>query len=123
MASGKVARRTVVADVAALLDSPEIAALIADLDDDGDKRGRKGYGARALLGACLIKSLFNLPTWTFVAALIAEHPGFQDVLPRLPERVGDVPVLHEAPEEPASPQRLPRCVRRIASGAAPGFWP
>lgn len=80
MASGKVARRTVVADVAALLDSPEIAALIADLDAAGSPRGRKGYGAKALLGACLIKSLFSLPTWTFVAALIAEHPGMQDAL-------------------------------------------
>jgi hypothetical protein len=80
VASGKVARRTVVADVAALLDSPEIAALIADLDAAGSPRGRKGYGAKALLGACLVKSLFSLPTWTFVAALIAEHPGMQDAL-------------------------------------------
>lgn len=80
MAAGKVARRTVVADVAALLDSPEIAELIGDIDGSGDPRGRKGYGARALLGACLVKSLFALPTWTFVAALIAEHPGMQDAL-------------------------------------------
>jgi hypothetical protein len=80
VASGKVARRTVVSDVAELLNSPELAALIADLDESGDKRGRKGYGARALLGACLVKSLFALPTWTFVAALIAEHPGLQEAL-------------------------------------------
>jgi Transposase DDE domain len=46
----------------------------------GDPRGRKGYGARALLGACLVKALFNLPTWTWVAALIAEHPGLQSAL-------------------------------------------
>jgi hypothetical protein len=80
LAVGKVARRTVVADVTALLDSPELAALVAELDESGDKRGRKGYGARALLGACLVKSMFALPTWTFVAALIAEHPGLQDAL-------------------------------------------
>src|SRR6266487_1998522 len=80
MASGKVARRTVVSDVAALLDSPEVAALIAGVDGAGDKRGRKGYGARALVGACLVKSLFGLSTWTWVAALIAEHPGLQDAL-------------------------------------------
>jgi hypothetical protein len=80
MASGKVARRTVVSDVAALLDSPEVAVLIAGVDGAGDKRGRKGYGARALVGACLVKSLFGLPTWTWVAALIAEHPGLQDAL-------------------------------------------
>jgi len=76
LALGKVARRTVVSDVAALLDSPEIAPLVAELDALR-WTGRKGYGARALLGACLVKSLFGLPTWTFVAALIAEHPGLQ----------------------------------------------
>ena len=80
MATGKVARRTVVSDVAELLDSPEVAALYIKLDALGDPRGRKGYGARALLGACLVKALFNLPTWTWVAALIAEHPGLQDAL-------------------------------------------
>lgn len=80
MASGKVARRTVVSDVAALLDSPEVAGLIAGLDDASDPRGRKGYGARALIGACLAKSLFGFATWTRVAALIAEHSGLQDAL-------------------------------------------
>jgi hypothetical protein len=80
VAFGKVARRTVVADVSALLDSPELSALIDDLGEYGDKRGRKGYGARALLGACLVKALYALPTWTFVAALIAEHPGLQEAI-------------------------------------------
>lgn len=80
MASGKVARRTAVGDVGELLDSPEIAELIDEIDASGDARGRKGYGARALLGACLVKGLFALPTWTRVAALIAEHPGLQTVL-------------------------------------------
>jgi hypothetical protein len=46
----------------------------------GDTRGRKGFGTRALVGACLVKSLFALPTWTWVAALIREHPGLQDAL-------------------------------------------
>src|SRR5437899_3845398 len=78
MATGKVARRTAVSDVAELLDSPEVAALIDALAPRG--RGRKGFGARALVGACLVKTLFALPTWTRVAALIAEHPGLQDVL-------------------------------------------
>jgi Transposase DDE domain len=80
MATGKVARRTVVGDVAGLLEAPEVMALYAKLDALGDPRGRKGYGARALLGACLVKALFALPTWTWVAALIAEHPGLQDAL-------------------------------------------
>ncbi|MCY4085410.1 MAG: hypothetical protein OXG37_00625 [Actinomycetia bacterium] len=37
--------------------------------------GRRGYGARALLGACLVKSLYGLPTWTRTADLIGEHQG------------------------------------------------
>src|SRR5438093_5857310 len=80
MATGKVARRTAVGDVGELLDSPEITALIAELDSLRDTRGNKGYGTRALVGACLVKSLFNLATWTWVAALIAEHPGLQATL-------------------------------------------
>ena len=80
MATGKVARRTAVGDVAALLDSPEIAALIAELEALRDTRGNKGFGTRALVGACLVKTLFALPTWTWVAALIAEHPGLQEAL-------------------------------------------
>jgi IS5 family transposase len=80
MATGKVARRTAVGDVGAILDSPEVTALIDELDSLGDGRGRRGYGTRALVGACLIKSLFNLATWTWTVALIAEHPGLQDVL-------------------------------------------
>jgi hypothetical protein len=79
MAFSKVARRTVVGDVAALLDSPEIAALIGELEALR-WTGRKGFGTRALLGACLVKSLFGLPTWTITAALIAEHPGLQEAL-------------------------------------------
>jgi DDE family transposase len=83
MALGKVARRTVVSDVAELLDSPEIAVLIEELEALR-WTGRKGFGARALVGACLTKSLFGLPTWTMTAALIAEHPGLQDALGESP---------------------------------------
>ena len=68
MATGRVARRTVVSDVGELLDSPEVAALVVAIDGTGDKRGRKGFGTRALVGACLVKGLFALPTWTWVAA-------------------------------------------------------
>src|SRR6266550_6034151 len=80
MATGKVARRTAVGDVVAILESPEVAALITAVEAVGDGRGRKGYGTRALVGACLVKGLFALPTWTWVAALIAEHPGLQDAM-------------------------------------------
>jgi IS5 family transposase len=79
VATGKVARRAAVCDIAALLDSPEVAALIAELDALR-WTGRKGYGARALVGACLIKSLYGFVTWTRAASLIADHPGLQAAL-------------------------------------------
>jgi hypothetical protein len=62
LASGKVARRADAGEIAALLDSVEVAALIDQLGSVGDPRGRKGYGARALVGACLVKALYGLPT-------------------------------------------------------------
>jgi hypothetical protein len=84
VASGKVARRTAVSDVAELLRSPEVEALIVAIEAVGDKRGRRGFGTQALVGACLVKGLFALPTWTWVAALIAEHPGLRDALGATP---------------------------------------
>jgi hypothetical protein len=62
-----------------LLDSPELAALIGELDM---LRwiGRKGYGARTLVGACLVKSLYAIPTWTRTTALIREHTALTDAL-------------------------------------------
>jgi IS5 family transposase len=79
VASGKIARRAVVSEIGALLDSHEVGELIRELDALR-WTGRKGYGARALVGACLVKSLYALPTWTRVAALITEHPGLQAAL-------------------------------------------
>jgi hypothetical protein len=80
VASGKVARRADAGEIAALLDSPEVAALIDRLGMIGSPRGRKGYGARALVGACLMKALYGLATWTRVAFLLADHPGLQTAL-------------------------------------------
>ncbi len=79
MASGKIARRTAVQDVAALLDSSEILELVAELDALR-WTGRRGYGVRTLVGMCLVKSLFALPTWTRAVALVDEHPGLQPVI-------------------------------------------
>src|SRR5207248_10635219 len=76
MASGKVARRADAHEISALLESPEVAALIAELEALR-WTGRRGYGPRTLVGACLIKSLYGFTTWTRAAALIADHPGLQ----------------------------------------------
>src|SRR6266540_287591 len=74
MVGHTVPSRSVVGELAAILDSPEVAELITELDEL-HWTGRKGYGARALVGACLVKSLYAIPTWTRTARLIAEHHG------------------------------------------------
>jgi hypothetical protein len=79
LAVSKELRRSVATEVATILDSPEVAALVAELESIRFV-GRKGYGSRALLGACIVKALYALPTWTRVADLIAEHPGLADAL-------------------------------------------
>src|ERR671931_2073039 len=79
MAGRIVTRRSVAAEVVALLDSPEVADLIGELEALR-WTGRKGYPIRSLVGACLVKSLYALPTWSRTARLIAEHEGLQAVL-------------------------------------------
>ncbi len=79
MASPKVPRRSVAADIAMILDSPEVAALVAELESIRFV-GRRGYGSRALLGACIVKALYALLTWTRVTDLIAEHSALADTL-------------------------------------------
>jgi hypothetical protein len=79
LAGTTVTRRSVASEIATILDSPEVAALVAELDALR-WTGRRGYGARTMLGACLVKALYALPTWTRVCDLIAEHAGLSDAL-------------------------------------------
>jgi Transposase DDE domain/Transposase domain (DUF772) len=58
---------------------PEFRALIAELEATR-WTGRPGYGVKTLLGVCLVKHVFALPTWTRATALIAEHWRLQRVL-------------------------------------------
>src|SRR5581483_9577297 len=43
-------------------------------------QGARANGARALVGACLVKNLYAIPTWTRTARLIAEHAALQDAI-------------------------------------------
>ena len=80
-----MAGRTVPQTIAAALDSPELQVMIGELEH---KRtvGRRGYGVRALLGACLVKSLYGFPTWSRTARLIGEHQGLQEALGAVPSQ-------------------------------------
>ncbi len=79
MAVPKVAPRPAVETVANLLDSPEIGRLIRELEETR-WTGRPGYPIRTMVGLALVKSLYALPTWTKVVALVAEHWKLQRVL-------------------------------------------
>lgn len=78
MAAPKVAR-SAAAELAGLLESPEIGQLISGLEATR-WTGRPGYPIRTMVGLCLVKSLYALPTWTKVVALVTEHWRLQRVL-------------------------------------------
>ena len=79
MAAPKVAPDPACSEVQKLLDSPEIAALIGELQETR-WTGRPGYPIRTMVGLALVKSRYALPTWTKVVALVAEHWKLQRVL-------------------------------------------
>jgi IS5 family transposase len=67
------------AEIGQLLDSAEIADLIAGLDEL-QWTGRPGYPKRSLVGACLVKAIYAIPTWTRTVALIREHGALRNAL-------------------------------------------
>ena len=79
-----MAGKTVPQRIAAALDSPEIQVMIGELEQR--TIGRRGYGVRALLGACFAKALYGFPTWSRTARLIREHQGLQDALGYVPSQ-------------------------------------
>jgi hypothetical protein len=79
MASPKVAGRSASADLKAVLDSPEIGRLIEELEATR-WTGRPGYPIRTMVGLCLAKSLYAIPTWTKTVALVREHWALQRAL-------------------------------------------
>jgi IS5 family transposase len=79
MAGQTVPLRSAVSELSALLNSPEIAGLIGELEATR-WTGRPGYPIRAMVGLALAKSMYAIPTWTRTVALVREHPGLLDAL-------------------------------------------
>lgn len=79
MAKPNVAGRSASAELAGLLDSPEIGRLIAELEATR-WTGRPGYPIRTMIGLALAKSLYAIPTWTKTVALVADHWKLQRAL-------------------------------------------
>jgi hypothetical protein len=72
----KVAPLSAVGQLAEVLDSPEIAALVSDLEATR-WTGRPGYPIRGMIGMALAKSLYAVPTWTRTVALVREHAALR----------------------------------------------
>lgn len=79
MDTPKVPPRSAASELAGLLDSPEIAGLIAELDATR-WTGRSGYPLRAMVGMALAKSLYAIPTWTRSVALVSEHTALREAI-------------------------------------------
>jgi hypothetical protein len=77
--------------VAGLLDSPEIAQLVDELEATR-WTGRPGYPIRAMIGMALAKHVYTLPTWTRAVALVREHAALRMAL-GCPD-VASVPSVH-----------------------------
>lgn len=85
VAVSTVARPRDTAQVAALLDLPDIKQLIADLDETR-WTGRPGFPIRTMVGAALVKAVYCVPTWTRTARLIAEHAALRDAIGGTPSQ-------------------------------------
>jgi hypothetical protein len=86
-----VAPRSDAVQVAGLLDSSEVAQLVTELEATR-WTGRPGYPIRAMVGMALAKSLYTLPTWTRLVALVGEHAALRMAL-GCPD-VASVPSVH-----------------------------
>ncbi len=79
MAATKVPPRSAASELAGLLDSPEIAELVRELEATR-WTGRPGYPIRCMVGMALAKSMYAISTWTRTARLVAEHDALQAAL-------------------------------------------
>ncbi|MHB8240831.1 MAG: transposase [Solirubrobacteraceae bacterium] len=89
MTTTKVARRSVAGNLSDILASSEVSRLIDELQQTR-WTGRPGYPLRAMVGMTLAKSLYCLPTWTRIVALVGEHPALAAVI--APD--GEVPSVY-----------------------------
>jgi hypothetical protein len=78
--------------------------------------GRPGYPIRTMVGLCLAKSLYAIPTWTKVVALVADHWKLQRAL----GCEGNPPSVYAAyrfaEKMRANGDMLERCIDSVVAG-------
>jgi len=105
------------AELAGLLSSPEIDRLVAELEATR-WTGRPGYPIRSMVGMALAKSLYAIPTWTRLVALVSEHTALAAII--APD--GDVPSVYACYRFTAKLRvygdLLAACIARVTSAVA-----
>jgi hypothetical protein len=89
VATAKVPPLSAVGHLAEVLDSPEIEALVSELETTR-WTGRPGYPLRSMVGMALAKSIYAVPTWTRTVALVREHAALRLAI----AGSGDVPSVY-----------------------------
>ena len=70
-----------------VLDSRDLRDLVSGLEERrATRRGRPGYGTKALLGMWIVKALYRQTTWAETARLVDDHPGLRRLLGSSPSR-------------------------------------
>ena len=73
--------------VGMVLDSRDLRDLVSGLEERrATRRGRPGYGTKALLGMWIVKALYRQTTWAETARLVDDHPGLRRLLGSSPSR-------------------------------------
>jgi hypothetical protein len=112
----KVPAATAVGNIAAVLDSPEIAALVSELEATR-WTGRPGYPIRSMVGMALAKSVYAIPTWTKTVALVNEHVGLRLAITRWGEDVPSVYACYRfAGKLRTYSDMLTRCIDGVTVG-------
>jgi hypothetical protein len=75
----KVSPLSAVDQLAEVLDTPEIAALVSELEATR-WTGRPGYPLRSMVGMALAKNIYAVPTWTRTVALVREHDALRSAV-------------------------------------------
>jgi hypothetical protein len=89
MATSTVSSRSACAELGRILESAHVSRLINDLQATR-WTGRPGYPLRSMIGMALAKSLYAIPTWTRLVALVNEHTALASVI--APD--GEVPSVY-----------------------------
>jgi hypothetical protein len=115
LAATTVAPRSAASELASLLDSPEIAGLVRELEATR-WTGRPGYAIRTMVGMALVKSLYALPTWTRTVRLVREHAGLQRALRCADEPPSEWACYRFARKLREHGDKLARCIDRVIAG-------